>query len=689
MDKFKKTDREKRTYRLNNKRMGNTILLLSFITILFFISLIAFEGNKLNISIGDYSETDIRASKDIVDVIGTEKLRQEAFDRVQPRYRISPSVQIGMKDTISDLLDTVRDYKAQNNISNTRKAEEIQESLDFEIANEDIINMLRMDYQGLSTFETTLIDLINQIMGRGIREEDLEYEKANLDTTFEALNLSDTQKSVGLVLMSQTMKANNFVDESETKRIRDIAVANVEEVIVQENEIIALEGELINEQSYELIKESGLLKDSDDSDLDAKLGILVLILLSVATLVAYIYHFNKEILDDNRSLVLFIVMLLTILMSKGIYGITPYLIPVAAGGLLIALLINSSLGIMVNMFLSLFLGFILGLDLSFITMLVVGGTIAILAIAYQRQRSNILVSGIILAFANVLIITSFGFIRGIKGSDILIRDLYVFLNGIITIIITIGSLPLWEHLFSILTPIKLLELSNPNQALLKRLLVEAPGTYHHSLMVGNLSEAGADAIGANSLLVRVGSYYHDIGKLYKPYYFAENQFSMSNPHDLLEPHESARIILAHVTEGLKMAKDNKLPSEIIEFIDQHHGTTTVAYFYYKAKEKDPSVDIEDFRYKGKKPQSKETALVMLGDSVEAAVRSIKEPTKDNIEDMVKKVIRGKINDGQLDECDITNKDINTVTNTFISILMGIYHDRIEYPSEETSLEESK
>ena len=294
-----------------------------------------------------------------------------------------------------------------------------------------------------------------------------------------------------------------------------------------------------------------------------------------------------------------------------------------------------------------------------------------------------------MAIVNILVITSFGLIKGLSGREILVRDLQVFLNGIVTIIITIGSLPLWENLFSILTPIKLLELSNPNHPLLKRLLVEAPGTYHHSLMVGNLSEAAADLIGANSLLVRVGAYYHDIGKLYKPYYFKENQFGMSNPHDLLEPYESAKIILAHVTEGIKLAKEKNLPSEIIEFIDEHHGTTSVAYFYYKAKEDDDSVNIEDFRYKGKKPQSKETALVMLADSVEAAVRSIKNPTREKVEEMVNKVVKGKINDAQLDECDITNKDINTIINAFINILLSIYHDRIEYPSFETIAEEGK
>lgn len=688
MEKNKPLDRQRKIiYKFNNKRLLNVAFLIIFVVIIFSLALMRFESNKLNIEIGDYASSDIRATRNIVDEIGTENLKQNVLASTQAKYRISPSIQIDVKDSISKLFDLVRDYKVQTNITNIRKAEEIQENLNFEISNDDIINMLRMEYQSLSSFETILIDLSNQIMGAGIKEEELEYEKENLSTTFDSLNLSDTQRNIGLAILTELIKANEFIDELETNRIRENAINSIEDIIIQENEIIVVEGELIDEHKYELIKESGLLKDSNESDLVAKIGIGILAIIGILTFVGYIYFFNYDIINNNRFLVLIISMLLTIFLSLVLYTISPFIIPVSIGGLLISILISSTLGIITNIFLALLLGIMLGLDLSFIVMLIIGGTIAILAITYQKQRSNILIGGIIMSSINILLITSFGLIKGLGWSDILIRDLQVFVNGIITTIIVIGSLPLWENLFSILTPIRLLELSNPNQPLLKRLLVEAPGTYHHSLMVGNLSEAAADKIGADSLLVRVGSYYHDIGKLYKPYYFKENQFSMSNPHDLLSPDESARIILGHVTEGLKMAKEYKLPSELCDFIDEHHGTTIVAYFYYKANEDDSSVNIENYRYYGRKPQSKETALVMLADSVEAAVRSIKEPTNESIEEMVTKVVKGKINDSQLDECDITNKDINIIIKTFINILIGIYHDRVEYPNMETIKEE--
>lgn len=689
MEKVKNKRPRKINFKYDNRKFLNILLLFSFAVILFIISLLSFEGNKLNLELGDRAETDIRASKEIVDEYGTEQLKIQVYNSTQAKYRIIPSVQMGMKDSISNYFDTIRDYKIQTNLSNNRKTELIKENLEFDLENEDIANMLRMEYTDLNTFENTLLDLINQIMGVGIQDEDLEYEKENISTSLENLNLSDTQKAMGVTLISQTIKANKFVDEVETERIRNIAVNNVEDIVVKENEIIALKGDTIDRQKYELIRDSGLLKDSHERDIDSKIGIGLLVIIGVITLAGYIFFFNRDIWKNNRLLVLIIIMTLTILLSHGLYTVSPYILPVPTGGLLVSILINPILGIIVNVFLSLFLGLVYNLDTGFIAMSLMGGSLAIIAISLQKQRSNILLSGIIMAFVNIAVITSFGLIKGLGARDIIVRDFQVFLNGILTIILTIGSLPLWENLFSILTPIKLLELSNPNHPLLKRLLVEAPGTYHHSLMVGNLSEAAADAIGANSLLVRVGAYYHDIGKLYKPYYFKENQFGMSNPHDLLEPHECAKIIIEHVDQGLKMAKEKKLPKEIIDFIDEHHGTTTVAYFYYKAREKDPSVDIEDFRYKGKKPQTRETALVMLADSVEAAVRSIKEPSRENVSEMVNKVVKGKVDDAQLDECDITNKDINTAINTFINILLGIYHDRIEYPNMQLTAEEGK
>ena len=251
-------------------------------------------------------------------------------------------------------------------------------------------------------------------------------------------------------------------------------------------------------------------------------------------------------------------------------------------------------------------------------------------------------------------------------------------------------LPLWESVFRILTPFKLLELSNPNHPILKRLLMEAPGTYHHSVIVGNLSENAANAIGSNGLLARVSAYYHDQGKLKRPYLFKENQIGAENPHDKMTPGLSAEIIKSHVRDGIEMAMEAKLPQEIIQAIEEHHGTTLVKYFYHKAlsEGKDELVKEEDYRYNGRKPQSKETAVIMLADSVEAAVRSMPEPTSDKIDQLIHKIIKDKFDDGQLDECDLTLKDLEKIASSFKTVLMGIFHERIEYPELDFKKEEA-
>jgi hypothetical protein len=273
------------------------------------------------------------------------------------------------------------------------------------------------------------------------------------------------------------------------------------------------------------------------------------------------------------------------------------------------------------------------------------------------------------------------FLGNITTRDLLLNGGAIMTGGLVSGVLALGTLPLWENVFKVLTPLKLMELTDPNQPLLRRLFAEAPGTYHHSLIVGNLSEAAAASIGANPLLAKAGAYYHDIGKLKRPSYFKENQFGIDNPHDRLEPIQSTEIIISHWEDGMKLGRETKLPREIMDIIDQHHGNTLMSYFYHKASEGGSTLPEEGFRYGGQKPKSKEATIVMLADSVEAAVRSIKNMNETAIETMVGKIIKGKIDDGQLDQSPITTREINTVKKTFISVLRGIYHERIEYPEK--------
>jgi hypothetical protein len=290
-------------------------------------------------------------------------------------------------------------------------------------------------------------------------------------------------------------------------------------------------------------------------------------------------------------------------------------------------------------------------------------------------------TGFIISLVNFIMILALGLVSQTPGDIVLKQGFAGVVNGIGAAILTIGCLPYLENTFKITTAAKLLELAKPNQPLLQRMLVEAPGTYHHSIVVGNLAEAAADVIGADPVVVRVGAYYHDIGKIKRPYFFSENQLGGENPHDKIAPGLSTLIVTSHIRDGVELAVEHRLPEVIVDIIKQHHGTMLVSFFYKRAvdTEHGECVNEEDFRYEGPNPKTKEAALVMLADCTEATVRSLSKPTVNRIETTVRKLIRERLHEGQLDECGLTLKDLNTIGDVFIRVLTGIFHSRIEYP----------
>ncbi|MDP2927497.1 MAG: HDIG domain-containing protein [Candidatus Omnitrophota bacterium] len=302
---------------------------------------------------------------------------------------------------------------------------------------------------------------------------------------------------------------------------------------------------------------------------------------------------------------------------------------------------------------------------------------AILLVNQARKRTQVIQAGVI---AGILQLVSLILLEHLWINHPQ-RYLIILINGLLSGVITLGILPLFEYILQTVTNISLLELADFNHPILQRMVLEAPGTYHHSLIVGNLSDTACAAVGANGLLARIGAYYHDIGKLQKPEYFIENQDIKKNVHDELTPTMSKLIIMNHVKEGLELAKKYSLSPVLWDFIQQHHGRSLVYYFYRRAlegKEENQEVAEEGFRYPGPKPNTKETAIVLLADSVEAATRSLKDPTPDKVEEIVRKVINNKFIDGQLDECELTLKDIEKISSVFSKILSGIYHSRVNY-----------
>lgn len=363
-------------------------------------------------------------------------------------------------------------------------------------------------------------------------------------------------------------------------------------------------------------------------------------------------------------------------------GLSFYFIPIAIIPMLGVLLFN-------NLEIAYFLSLGTSISLAFFTpepfkawfLFMTSCSCAILLVNKVRKRAQVIQAG---AVSGILQLVSLILLEHFRISYPQ-RYLVILINGLLSGVITLGILPLFEYILQRVTNISLLELADFNHPLLQRMVLEAPGTYHHSLIVGNLSDSACSAVGANGLLARIGSYYHDIGKLQKPEYFIENQEIKKNAHDLLSPTMSKLIIMNHIKEGLELAKKYSLTPALWDFIQQHHGNSLVYYFYRRAllegSEENQEVSEEGFRYPGPKPNTKETAIVLLADSVEAATRALKDPAPDKIEETVHKVINNKFIDGQLDECELTLKDIEKISNVFSKILTGIYHSRVSYPQE--------
>ncbi len=383
-------------------------------------------------------------------------------------------------------------------------------------------------------------------------------------------------------------------------------------------------------------------------------------------------------------LVLTIYLVLTAVVLR-MSALDPHLIPVV----FVSLVATSCFGVGAAAILTLFAALLLvthtNLPASYAFLAILAGTAAMISIAHLRERRHFYTIFLYVSAAYVVGIAGFGITEGISLRGFVSSSAFAVANALGCTLVVMFLLPIFESLFGVTTNFTLMELSDLNRPLLRRLVLEAPGTYHHSLMVGNLVEGVAAQVGANGLQARVGAYYHDIGKLAKPEYFFENKGDRDNKHEKLAPSMSALILGSHVKDGIELARREKLPGIVVDAIQEHHGTTVMAFFYQKALEYDSrdSVNVDDFRYPGPRPRSKETALIMLADSAEAAVRSLKDPTPPRIRAIVQRIFEARMNDGELDDCRLTLLDIAVIRETFIQLLTGIFHARVPYPSQES------
>ncbi|MFB9325475.1 HD family phosphohydrolase [Paenibacillus aurantiacus] len=576
----------------------------------------------------------------------------------------------------------------------------------YRLPEETYYKLPSLSVEQLTEMRDVAVVIVKKLMGEGFR--DAETARSKVAELVNASTLTD-RKSREIVqeLARFAIMPNRFLNKEATNEAKVAAKEETPPVMIKQGDIVIKKGDIVTLENYEMFSDFNWLQDK--KSYWPQLGLLLLSLLFVIVIYSYM---EKGVspgggkYSNTQFVMLWLIYLLNLLAME-IVQLTQtdtmpyvgYLAPTAMGAMLIAILLDVPLAV-VSTFLFAIAGSVIFnirtdtiFDFNFGLVIAVVSFAAIFGIHRAGQRSTILKAGIMASLfgsASVLAIVMLGELP--QKSELVLTVAFAFASGLLTSILVIGLMPFFEVSFGILSALKLVELSNPNHPLLRKLLTETPGTYHHSVMVGNLSEAAAEAIGANGLLCRVGSFYHDIGKTKRPSYFIENQSNMENPHDHIEPKLSKSIIIAHARDGVEMLKAHNIPKPIRDIAEQHHGTTFLAFFYHKAVKQaeeegvEPDFTEDDFRYSGPKAQSKEAAIVGIADSVEAAVRSLRSPSVDQVETMIAKIIKGRLDDGQLSDCDLTLKELDKIAQTLKETVIGIFHSRIEYPEEVKSKE---
>ncbi len=686
----------------------STAAFLFFILITMLIS-VEFMQHRILLKEGEVSPRDIFAPRTVIfeDIEKTKQLREEAAKAINNQYDRSYEASVTVQKDISKAIASIREIQEDKKTNLTSKINALQDALDFSLSQETYIALAKPSLEELNKLEKETNRIVSQTMEiEEITSENIAKAKRDLFNRIERFSVSKSYRELAYGLVNYYLRPNTIFNAEKTRLLRETAMAAApsQKVIVRRGEKIIGAGEIVRPETLAKLNALGLAKTLVPWRTIIGSALLVIVLMLVVLI--YLYQQNRKIFNHAGYLYLIgIIVVMVLAVAKAIVSsniaqwpelgaLFGYMAPLAAAGMLIAVLLDSRLAVLVVTIMSFLLVIMTDGQVRFGLVGLVSSIAGIYGVGKLSQRGDMVKAGFFTGIAGVITIGIMGILSNASASLILISStLFGLINGFLSSVLTIGFLPYLEGIFGITSAFRLLELSHPNNPLLKRLLTEAPGTYYHSLIVGNLAEAAAEGVGADSILARVGAYYHDIGKLKRPYFFIENQIAKNNPHDKTTPFLSTLIVTSHVKDGVEMAKENKLPAVIIKIIGQHHGNGLCTFFYHKAlesgqKDKENIKEIE-FRYEGPKPQTKETAIIMLADAVEAAVRSLSNQTPGRIEGMVRRIIKEKLLDGQLDECDLTFKDLDRIAGAFAQVLNSIFHTRVEYPDLSKEIKENK
>ena len=631
----------------------STLLFMTVLSSLVALLSIGSLSGGMELQPGQVSPRTIKAERsvEVVNQKQTQAARQAAADAVGIVYSFDPSANAASENRLNATFNLL--LEAQRHHHGKPESARLPE-LPITLSPRTYEAVLKLSPKLIDEMHTDAHTLLYRVMEEGVRADHIPEARRVLrdqaDESFRGLPAEQLQ--IITEIASECILANRIQNVQATLGAQEAAKAAVKPIstLIPEGAVVVREGEVLSPEQVDAMQ--ALMVNRPDVNYTKVAGYTLLVsLVTVATAAIC------------RSLV----------------ALSPYLAPVATASIVLTILVEGRLAMMVTAYLALYVG-VMTQSLPATCVAIMAGAAGILALARADKRSHLISATFVVGLLSTTGALVFSLIYSKEWQTSLSDLSFAALNGLISAAIAVGMLPTLEYGFGITTAFRLLDVSNPGEPLLQRLLKEAPGTYQHSIMVANLAESAAQAVGADALRCKVGAYYHDIGKMKRPRFFIENQMGAENPHERLTPSLSTMIIHAHVRDGIEMARQHKLPDMIVDFIAEHHGTSLVTYFFHQAcsRASEPMRE-EDFRYPGPKPQTRETAIVLLCDGLEAAARTLAGPTPEKITELVHKMVKHALEDGQLDECDLSIKDLDLIRESLIRSLQGIYHTRIEYP----------
>ncbi len=670
------------------RQLGRSSWPLLMWLLLMLAMVVEFQPNASNVEVGMVSPTDIRATERVfyTSVIRTQREQERAASAIAPFYtppdRSQAVRQISTLGTIREFLEAVRTDSLADSEQQAAYIASLQPLQFDEAQTRSILSLSNERWEGVVDETERLVDAQ---MRSEIREGQLSAILRQLPNQIST-SLTDEQAQLVSHWAGSLIVPNSFLDAERTEQARQAARESIApiEITYEAGQIVVREGEIIASEQVEALQALGIQQPARPLREIAATALFLLLLVLVVC--SYLYRIHPEHWTNLRVMAMFVALLVVVTLGARLimpeHTLLTYFFPSAMAAMLVSVLLGADVALLMTVALALIVGYLTS-SVELVTYTFVGGTISSMGL-WRVDRLGIFVwTGVFLGIANVATVLSFALLDGSRSwTDTAALGAAALLNGATSASLALGALYVLSGFLGITTFLQLMELARPTHPLFRELLLKAPGTYHHTIIVSNLAERAAEAVGADMLLVRVGAYYHDVGKTKEPHYFVENQADGVNLHDALDdPYKSADIIVNHVREGMQLAKRYKLPRRIIDFIAQHHGTTSVAWFYRKACEQqgEAKVDPARFRYPGPPPQSREAAILMLADTVEATARAVKPAGEAEIVALIHKSVSAKLNDGQLDHCSLSISEIERIRQAFVGVLQGIYHPRLLYP----------